>query len=310
MIDHTQMSQTVMDQSAVNPALQETLRSLANLDFGSETTLAPFQGSAAPFMAESSFQTQAAPAATPLVAAQPSTSSEHEPVASAIASFCSLRTSLPPVLPPVMGSCNLTAVPIPVQSAADAKSADFSKKIREIDEQLKLKIGAHRLRHLSNEKFGTPIPQDPAAKDQFKSHPAFQPQKSPCPVLRMSHPPKLPDGATYSWSVYCNQCNKNMLDEHFHCNSCENGDYDLCTDCVAKGKHCLDEQHWLIKRYLRNGKVINGTTQKHASSPKTTIEVPMGMPGAFTEEKKIEKVKKPTRTCNCCVKGSTVFTAE
>lgn len=247
--------------------------------------------------------------ATTLVSAQePLTNqSQLEPVSAAITNFCATVASQQT---PASASSNITNVP--VQSAIEAKTAEFHQKVREMDEQLKLKIGAHRLRqssNMSNEKIScrlAPEPAAAAANDQFKLLPTFQPQNGGCPGLRMSHPPKLPDGATYSWSVYCNHCNKNMLDEHYHCNSCENGDYDLCVDCMSKGKHCLSENHWLIKRYLRNGKVINGTTQKHcfASSPKIKAETSMtSMPGAFTEEKKVELIKKPTRTCNCCVKG-------
>jgi next-to-BRCA1 protein 1 len=291
-------------EQRVNTNFQETLRSLANLNFGSEMTLANLTMPPSPPAIVSSTPTYQAPTVV----------SDHEPVAAAIASFAS---QAPASAAPLVVSDHAYATPapsnlvnIPVQSAADAKSADFSKKIREIDEQLKQKIGAHRSRHLSNEKFGSPITRESATKEQFKTHPAFQTSKSGCPVLRMSNPPKLPDGATYSWSVYCNQCNKNMLDEHYHCNSCENGDYDLCIECMAKGKHCLDENHWLIKRLLRDGKVVNATTEKHcfASSPKIKSETSLSqMPGAFTDEKKLDEVKKPTRTCNCCVKGMIFF---
>jgi hypothetical protein len=119
--------------------------------------------------------------------------------------------------------------------------------------------------------------------------------------IPVSQPPNLPPGATFSWSIFCNICCKPMLDEHYHCNICRDGDFDLCVDCVTSGKHCLGEKHWLIKRILNDGRVTASTTEVVARETKT--ESSQAMPGAFTEEKKAEQVETPTRTCNCCVKG-------
>lgn len=112
-----------------------------------------------------------------------------------------------------------------------------------------------------------------------------------------------------SWSVFCNECDKPMRNEHFHCSICDDGDYDLCTSCVGEGRHCPGEGHWLLKRFVEDGKVINSTTERIA--PKTRQNSAKDMPGAFTEEKKYDEPElaveeddeQPTRTCNCCVKG-------
>jgi next to BRCA1 gene 1 protein len=131
-------------------------------------------------------------------------------------------------------------------------------------------------------------------------------------ALRMKEPPSL--SPLYSWSVYCNNCDKPMANEHYHCSICDDGDYDLCSTCVDAGNHCPGERHWLIKRFVQNGKVINSTTEKIAPkpkmeveavpSPKLAFEIEPEIPGAFTEEKKIvPQVEEPTRTCNACVKG-------
>jgi next to BRCA1 gene 1 protein len=105
-----------------------------------------------------------------------------------------------------------------------------------------------------------------------------------------------------SWSVYCNNCDKNMLNEHYHCNICDGGDYDLCLECMEVGVHCPGDNHWLIKRVFNpNGSIAVSTTEKVGPKPKT--EPVKEMPGAFTEEKKTEELPSPTRTCNCCVKG-------
>jgi next-to-BRCA1 protein 1 len=100
------------------------------------------------------------------------------------------------------------------------------------------------------------------------------------------------------WSVYCNNCDKNMLSEHYHCDVCENGDYDLCVPCKDAGVHCKSESHWLIKRLVtKDGAIVCSTTETVCAKPE-----PKGMPGAFTDEKKADELPEPTRTCNCCVK--------
>jgi hypothetical protein len=112
--------------------------------------------------------------------------------------------------------------------------------------------------------------------------------------------------ATYSWSVYCNNCDKNMLNEHYHCNICDEGDFDLCVGCKELGIHCRGEDHWLIKRFLdARGTVISSTTETVGprSKEETTTAT---MPGAFTEEKKIEEPEAPMRTCNNCIRGLSI----
>ncbi|OCK78197.1 hypothetical protein K432DRAFT_406661 [Lepidopterella palustris CBS 459.81] len=108
--------------------------------------------------------------------------------------------------------------------------------------------------------------------------------------------------AACSWVVYCNNCDQPMANEHFHCSICDNGDYDLCLGCVESGTHCPGAGHWMVKRFVKNGTVVNSTTERIAPKVKTDSE--KEMPGAFTEEKKPEvyESEQPTRTCNSCVK--------
>lgn len=117
-------------------------------------------------------------------------------------------------------------------------------------------------------------------------------------------------GPSCNWSVYCNVCDHPMANEHYHCTICDNGDYDLCQACVDDGHHCPDEGHWLIKRTVKDGRVVNSTTETVPSKPKSTVtEVPSEMPGAYTEDKKVEteddeqQEELPSRTCNACVGG-------
>ena len=133
-------------------------------------------------------------------------------------------------------------------------------------------------------------------------------------AFRNKEPVKLPATAHCSWSVFCNECDKPMADSHYHCNVCDEGDYDLCETCVNSGVHCPGDNHWLVKRFVKDGQVVSSTTErlcpKQALKEATEGALPE-MPGAFTEhtdeKKPVEVVEQSiyeaTRTCNCCVKG-------
>lgn len=112
--------------------------------------------------------------------------------------------------------------------------------------------------------------------------------------------PKPSNGCS-TWVVYCNACNKPMEDVHYHCGVCDGGDYDLCPSCVDSGIHCPGSGHWMVKRFVKNGCVVNSTTQR--IPPKVKAEENQEVPGAYAEEKQsIANEEEPTRTCNCCVK--------
>jgi next-to-BRCA1 protein 1 len=110
-----------------------------------------------------------------------------------------------------------------------------------------------------------------------------------------------------NWLVFCNSCENAMPNEHYHCNICENGDYDLCLACVDQGVHCPGEGHWMVKRFVKNGCVEKSTTERITNEFRAKQTSTEGMPGAFMEEKQPAPSppppEEPDRTCNCCVKG-------
>lgn len=61
--------------------------------------------------------------------------------------------------------------------------------------------------------------------------------------------------------IDCNHCGRSIANAHYHCSICENGDYDLCLQCVGAGASCRGEGHWLIKRTVKDGVVTNSTTE-------------------------------------------------
>lgn len=117
-------------------------------------------------------------------------------------------------------------------------------------------------------------------------------------------------------TICCNNCDDAIPNIHWHCSICDDGDFDLCAKCVDKGVLCDAAGHWLIKRFLDGGKVINSTTETIApkkvtkSEPEispvkkdTNIESEKEIPGAFTSENKetVEECNDVVRTCNSCV---------
>jgi len=134
---------------------------------------------------------------------------------------------------------------------------------------------------------------DALAKEGSHSGLVFRSKPQPAGTANNTHP----------WSVYCNECDVAMADAHFHCNICDGGDYDLCEGCVNSGKLCPGEGHWLIKRFIEDGKVVSSTTERVSPRKvKEGAEVEKEIPGAFTEEtKSLAEQTIPTRTCNSCV---------
>ena len=103
-----------------------------------------------------------------------------------------------------------------------------------------------------------------------------------------------------SYSVFCNECDHAIPGAHYHCSICDDGDFDLCQSCVESGVLCGGEGHWLIKRIVKNGKVINSTTETiapKASKAENEKESPA------SEAKGDDALDIETRTCNSCVGG-------
>lgn len=106
-----------------------------------------------------------------------------------------------------------------------------------------------------------------------------------------------------SYSVFCNECDHAIPGAHYHCSICDDGDFDLCQSCVDSGVLCGGEGHWLIKRIVKDGKVINSTTETIA--PKATkVEDEKESFNSPSSEVKVDAgLDVETRTCNSCVGG-------
>jgi next-to-BRCA1 protein 1 len=128
-----------------------------------------------------------------------------------------------------------------------------------------------------------------------------------------------PGGTTFS--VACNSCEKNIPNIHYHCSTCDDGDFDLCPSCVDQGITCHGRDHWLIKRSTVDGQLVQSTTETIAPKPKPKPEVKVETIIETKVEPKIdpktqqlplpksvfEPIPPPfaplgiMRTCNCCM---------
>lgn len=145
-----------------------------------------------------------------------------------------------------------------------------------------------------------------------------------CPKQEPAIPYGFTSAANTAFAVCCNKCEKTIPDIHYHCSTCDDGDFDLCQSCIDQGSSCNGSDHWLIKRTVIDGCLVNSTTK--------TLEIkPKGQPASellITNDEpvhpiKLESVLEPLlpkatfdsprtpwaslgimRTCNCCVQGS------
>ena len=147
-----------------------------------------------------------------------------------------------------------------------------------------------------------PVPRFFTDRDNFLAQHANITQK--LESLRRA-PEQYSHSTNMKFTIHCNKCEKAIPDAHWHCGICDAGDFDLCAECVEKGNLCENEEHWMIKRFVKDGKVIPSTTE--TIGPKfTKAEHEEKVPGAFTSDIKREETREPldlSRTCNCCVGG-------
>lgn len=124
---------------------------------------------------------------------------------------------------------------------------------------------------------------------------------------------------TANFAVCCNHCDRTIPDAHYHCSTCDNGDFDLCPACVELGITCYDSDHWLLKRFVRGDFILVSTTEKVSPKPKIKKEESDVKPAAIVSP--TEDLPKaalpspicaapaafksfsiaPMRTCNSCV---------
>ena len=111
-----------------------------------------------------------------------------------------------------------------------------------------------------------------------------------------------------SFTIHCNNCDDAIPNVHWHCSSCDNGDFDLCVECVNKGVLCDSKDHWLIKRFVQNGKVTNSITEKMEPRKAPAIKAiltkdALAAKASDSKTNASHEGLAESRTCNSCVTG-------
>ncbi|XWW95859.1 hypothetical protein V2A60_003827 [Cordyceps javanica] len=97
------------------------------------------------------------------------------------------------------------------------------------------------------------------------SRQSLNPSSADAPVA----PQDQPSPAIYA--VCCNICSKSIPDAHYHCSTCDDGDFDLCQSCIDQGITCKSDNHWLIKRSIVDGTIVKSSTEKISPKPKAKM---------------------------------------
>ncbi|WYZ41695.1 hypothetical protein EsH8_V_000590 [Colletotrichum jinshuiense] len=147
-----------------------------------------------------------------------------------------------------------------------------------------------------------PVSEGITARDQWFANAATTdsaPTRSSwgrCPALM--HP-------STNFAVCCNSCDQTVPEAHYHCSTCDDGDFDLCQNCVDQGITCYGADHWLIKRVVKNGQIVNSTTETIAPKIKAKETVQEAVKPAVNINELLRPVFNTAlysmRTCNCCV---------
>ncbi|KAI8946494.1 hypothetical protein F4801DRAFT_61089 [Xylaria longipes] len=114
------------------------------------------------------------------------------------------------------------------------------------------------------------------------------------------------------FTVCCNSCDRSVPEAHFHCSICDEGDFDLCQECVDRGITCYGDGHWLIKRTVVNGDIKCSSTHIAPKSARPAVSKPVPSPASSSvvlptrplfipSSSGAHAVDYTARTCNCCV---------
>ena len=214
---------------------------------------------------------------------------------------------LAPVPQNSTGGC-LQQTPYPYPTAPALVPVSSSKEA--FAESLGLNIPKAEAKKTVNE--GAPIPRSLSPRrEDFYAELASLSSKDSKATLHNPIPPFSAIGT--SFTICCNSCDGPIPNNHYHCSKCDDGDFDLCEACYNKSIRCNGDDHWLVKRGVKDGRVTSSSTETIAPRKpiasyfdvknESPLSEPKEVPGAFTQEIK-EAFQQPldlSRTCNSCV---------
>ena len=153
-----------------------------------------------------------------------------------------------PFLPPSYSTTQLNIPPAPPSASSVPTTVDATQ----LDDAVAKAVTSYcssseftsQLRHTVREEVEKQQPEQPA---DDKTVP--EPEPAPKPSTGADHP-------LGCVAIYCNKCDCAINGPHYHCDECDDGDYDLCEACTSKGVHCYDGSHWLSHREIVAGKFV------------------------------------------------------
>jgi next-to-BRCA1 protein 1 len=174
-----------------------------------------------------------------------------------------------------------TTLPIrPSKPTSSASQSEFEKRLQSLMER--------------NSGFADHLAQQ---QQQLRAILSYASDTTPLPV---QVPAVTSRPAGPGFAVCCNHCEKPMPDAHYHCSTCDDGDFDLCINCVELGISCYSDEHWLIKRTISDGNIIASTTEKVAPKQKGKQE-PASAKTQSPIATQVWAQLGNLRTCNQCI---------
>jgi next to BRCA1 gene 1 protein len=168
-----------------------------------------------------------------------------------------------PIITPAASAAPAQAAPQETVTPSLRPSMDrLGNSIADAEARHKLMERKMKLLAASVAKLNIDQPQNQAGSSHTQQSAAATPK--PMPMLSPPAYEAVAALARPNFTVCCNSCDKTIPDSHFHCATCDDGDFDLCQDCVDKGITCFGAGHWLIKRTVNNGVIVSSTTEKIA----------------------------------------------
>ena len=190
------------------------------------------------------------------------------------------------------GISSVAAMPLDPESKTDTNRRGYTEEPRQVIKDESVKEGDDE----------APLPGFFNALHHFDVKTESMARDPPNPLRSADQAFTVPGVA---FTICCNNCDTGIPDAHWHCSICDDGDFDLCSKCVEKGVLCDFEDHWLIRRFVKGGKVINSTTETIAPKKYAKVEDEKDVPGAFdcNIKEELRECLDLSRTCNSCVRG-------
>ncbi|KAL6859728.1 hypothetical protein J3F83DRAFT_748813 [Trichoderma novae-zelandiae] len=167
---------------------------------------------------------------------------------------------VPPSSATLLSGIDLSGIDLPLRTASSTQldAAETAKAVEETEAPLAQKLSA----------IFAAASMDAAAFDHRSTYSSFDNFCAP----RAAQPPVQPHPVMTAapFAVCCNNCEKTVSDVHYHCQTCDDGDFDLCQHCVDDAVSCYDDNHWLIKRTMIDGQLIASSTER--IEPKSQVK--------------------------------------